>query len=126
MAKILQWREWEAQWVSIPDDGTVAGKVGCEPAKVIVYGGHGITDANGVWTTVLPWITCGKPEPDGRPSIVATPTWDLGPTATITPTVLGAEVSSRDIRIFSHHLDGSRAKDVPFSWHLIVEMSREP
>jgi hypothetical protein len=126
MARILQWREWEAQWVEIPDDGMVAGKVGCEPTKVIVYGGHGITDGNGVWTTVLPWITCGTPEPAGRPSIVATPTWDFEPTATITPTVLGAEVSARDIRIFSHHLDGSRAKEVPFSWHLIVEMSREP
>jgi hypothetical protein len=122
MARIVQWREREAQWASIPDDGTIEGKVGCEPARVIVFAGHAVTDNNGVWTTVVPWITCGMPEPSERPSIVATPTWDFEPTATITPTVLGAEVSVRDMRIFSHNLDGTRARNVPFSWHCIVEL----
>jgi hypothetical protein len=121
MARIMEWREYEAQWALIPDDGGVPGKIGCEPAKLIIYAGHGVTDATGMWSTVLPWITCGMPEPTQLPSIVATPTWPFEPTATIKPTVLGAEISVRDLRIFSHDLTGKPAPNVPFSWHCVAQ-----
>lgn len=121
MARIVEWREWEAQWAGIPDEGRTEGQVGCEPTKAVVYAGHGVTDANGQWKVSLDVITCGKPNLTGRPSIVAMPTWDTEPTARLVPIVMGAQLMGTTITVYSHYPHGAPAENVPFSWHCVIE-----
>ena len=123
MARIIEWREMEAQWANVPDGGTLDGAVGCKGTQAIVYAGHGITDASGQWRVSLPSITCYNPKPHGRPSIVAMPTWDEEPTARLVPIVMGAQVGTTgNVLVYSHYANTAEpAPGVPFSWHCVVE-----
>jgi len=118
MNSIVQWKQYPA----LVRQADVVGKVRpigeCERAAAVVIAGHGQTDATGRWEMDLPGIICdGKNMPlNGRPSFVATPTEPIEPH----DVVVSAAIDGAIIRVRSWNIGGGPAKDIIFSWHIVV------